>query len=66
MFFVVVVDPQRDWTPHRLEMCLWAMAVAGQLQLPVLKDVDMKASGAAKKTSDADSSDRPMKKLKTK
>lgn len=33
------VDPQRDWTPHRLELCLWALTVATQLQPPLLGDV---------------------------
>lgn len=65
-FFLAVVDPQRDWTPHRLEMCLWAMTVARQLQLPALQEVDVKAGGAAKKSADADASHRPIKKLKTK
>lgn len=64
--FLAVVDPQRDWTPHRLEMCLWAMAVARQQQLPLLKGVHVKAGGAAEKSSDADASHRPIKKLKTK
>ncbi|XP_076616184.1 uncharacterized protein LOC143339067 [Chaetodon auriga] len=57
--------PQRDWTPHRLELCLWAMTTAEQQQLPLLKDVDVKASGAAEKRPDADAEQRPAKKLKT-
>ncbi|CAB1451354.1 unnamed protein product [Pleuronectes platessa] len=61
------VDPQRDWTPHRLELCLWAMRVATQLQLPLIKEVDVKGGGAtAAKGSDSDSDHRPKKKLKTK
>ncbi|XP_013863630.1 uncharacterized protein zgc:112496 isoform X2 [Austrofundulus limnaeus] len=27
------VDPQQDWTPHRVELCLWAMTTAGRQQL---------------------------------
>ncbi|XP_053269898.1 uncharacterized protein zgc:112496 [Pleuronectes platessa] len=61
------VDPQRDWTPHRLELCLWAMRVATQLQLPLIKEVDVKGGGAtAAKGSDSDTDHRPKKKLKTK
>lgn len=60
------VDPQQDWTPHRLELCLWAMTVARQQQLPLLKDMDVKAGSAAEKSSDHDASHRPIKKLKTK
>lgn len=59
------VDPQQDWTPHRLELCLWAFATAKQQQLPLLKDVDVKASSVAEKCSDADADQRPAKKLKT-
>lgn len=50
------VDPQQDWTPHRVELCLWAMTIAEQLQLQLLKDVDVK---------DSDADQRPAKKLKT-
>ncbi|XP_027893059.1 uncharacterized protein LOC114156738 isoform X1 [Xiphophorus couchianus] len=51
------VDPQQDWTPHRLELCLWATAT--KLQLPVLEDL----KGGDTQTSDCDQ--RPTKKLKT-
>uniref|UniRef100_A0A3Q2NPV4 Zgc:112496 n=1 Tax=Fundulus heteroclitus TaxID=8078 RepID=A0A3Q2NPV4_FUNHE len=47
------VDPQQDWTPHRLEMCLWAMTTATKQQLPLLKDLDLK-----------DGDQRPAKRLK--
>ncbi|XP_074519488.1 uncharacterized protein LOC141785211 [Halichoeres trimaculatus] len=50
------VDPLQDWTPHRVELCLWAMTIAEQLQLQLLKDVDVK---------DGDADQRPAKKLKT-
>ncbi|XP_014822963.1 PREDICTED: uncharacterized protein LOC106903573 isoform X2 [Poecilia mexicana] len=53
------VDPQQDWTPHRLEMCLWATATATKLQLPVLEDL----KGGDTQSSDCDQ--RPAKKLKT-
>lgn len=42
------------------------MTVARQQQLPLLKDVDVTAGGAAEKSSDADANHRPIKKLKTK
>lgn len=29
---LVSADGQRDWTPHRVEQCLWAWAVANQIQ----------------------------------
>ncbi|XP_061561387.1 uncharacterized protein zgc:112496 [Phycodurus eques] len=35
-------DPQPDWTPQRLERCLWALTVAKQQQLPILEDLDVK------------------------
>ncbi|XP_054616437.1 uncharacterized protein zgc:112496 isoform X2 [Dunckerocampus dactyliophorus] len=55
-------DPQQDWTPQRLERCLWALTVAKQQQLPLLKDVDMKGGTVVEDLTDAD--DRPSKKLK--
>ncbi|XP_056286292.1 uncharacterized protein zgc:112496 isoform X2 [Pseudoliparis swirei] len=49
-------DPQQDWTPHRLELCLWASA--NQQQLPPKEvDVKEKRSGATEQ--------RPTKKLRT-
>ncbi|KAG7507728.1 hypothetical protein JOB18_042707 [Solea senegalensis] len=54
------VDPQQDWTPHRLELCLWAMTIAAQQQLPFVKDVDVKERGA-----DSDTDQRPTKRIKT-
>lgn len=58
------VDPRQDWTPHRLELCLWAWAVATQQQLPLLTEVDVKGSSVVEKCSDEDQ--RPTKKLRTK
>ncbi|XP_037547576.1 uncharacterized protein zgc:112496 [Nematolebias whitei] len=57
------VDPQQDWTPHRLELCLWAMTTASQQQLQLLQDVEVK--GSTKETSDPDTEQRPAKKLRT-
>ncbi|KAM9426139.1 uncharacterized protein KZ484_016642 [Pholidichthys leucotaenia] len=51
------VDPLQDWTPHRLELCLWVMTSATQQQqLQLLQDINVKCS---------DSDQRPTKKLKT-
>ncbi|XP_071782845.1 uncharacterized protein LOC139932832 [Centroberyx gerrardi] len=60
------VDPQQDWTPHRVELCLWAWAVANQLQLPLLKDVVVKGSSVSDNNSDSDTDQRPTKKLRAK
>ncbi|XP_062330840.1 uncharacterized protein zgc:112496 [Osmerus eperlanus] len=57
-------DSQSDWTPHRVELCLWAWAVANQLQLPLVRDFNLKAS--LNDTSDSDTDHRPTKKQKTK
>ncbi|KAJ8399820.1 hypothetical protein AAFF_G00405500 [Aldrovandia affinis] len=32
------VDNEQDWTPHKVELCLWAWAVASQLQPSLLQD----------------------------
>ncbi|XP_077406363.1 uncharacterized protein LOC144038092 [Vanacampus margaritifer] len=56
-------DPQPDWTPQRLERCLWALAVAKQQQLRLLEDLDAKGGGVAGERVDADH--RATKKLKT-
>lgn len=48
-------DPQRDWTPHRLELCLWAVATDTQQQHRLLQDVDV----------DPGAQQRPSKRLKT-
>ncbi|XP_057682909.1 uncharacterized protein zgc:112496 isoform X2 [Corythoichthys intestinalis] len=53
-------DPQPDWTPQRLERCLWALTVAKQQQLPLLGGV----VGVAEKRSVAEDH-RTSKKLKT-
>lgn len=58
------VDALRDWTPHRVELCLWAWAVANQLQLPLLKEVNLK--DGLSDSSDSDNDKRPTKKQKTK
>ncbi|XP_030610140.1 uncharacterized protein LOC115797783 [Archocentrus centrarchus] len=59
------VDPMQDWTPHRLELCLWAMSIATQQQLQLLKDIDVKGSVVGEECSDSKADQRPRKKLKT-
>ncbi|XP_031595217.1 uncharacterized protein zgc:112496 [Oreochromis aureus] len=59
------VDPLQDWTPHRLELCLWVMSIATQLQLQLLKDIDVRGSAVGKKCSDSEADQRPTKKLKS-
>ena len=53
-------DPERDWTPHRAERCLWAWAVAGRLQLPLLEE---QGGGGEGRSPEAD--ERPTKKRRT-
>ncbi|KAM9715961.1 uncharacterized protein ACNS7B_022107 isoform 2-T2 [Menidia menidia] len=59
------VDAQQDWTPQRLELCLWAMATDTKQQLQLLNVVSLKGGNKAEKTSDLDKEKRPAKKLKT-
>ncbi|XP_072228941.1 uncharacterized protein [Leuresthes tenuis] len=59
------VDPQQDWTPHRLELCLWAMTTDAKQQLQFLNDVCAKGSNKQEKTSAPESDHRAAKKLKT-
>ncbi|XP_019749353.1 uncharacterized protein LOC109530206 [Hippocampus comes] len=56
-------DPQPDWTPQRLERCLWALTVAKQQRLPLLQDLDVKGGSVAEESVDSDH--RATKKLKT-
>ncbi|TNN03992.1 hypothetical protein fugu_001021 [Takifugu bimaculatus] len=58
------VDPQQDWTPHRLELCLWATAGIKQQQLPLLQNG--KAGSSLERCSEADTGQTPAKKSKMK
>ncbi|KAM4624206.1 uncharacterized protein ACJ7VT_005104 [Polymixia lowei] len=60
------VDSQQDWTPHRVELCLWAWAVANQLHLPLLKEVHVEGSSMRDECPDPDTQEKPTKKLRTK
>ncbi|XP_007256878.3 uncharacterized protein zgc:112496 [Astyanax mexicanus] len=33
------VDSKQDWTPHKVELCLWAWAVAKQIQPSLLEEI---------------------------
>lgn len=55
------VNDQQDWTPQRLEQCLWALRIATKQQLPFLKDISI----SNKRSADPDD-DKPPKKLKGK
>lgn len=59
-------DSQHDWTPHKVELCLWAWAVANQMQLPLLKDIEVEGSKLCKEGSDSETGRRPAKKQRTK
>lgn len=54
------VDSQQDWTPQRLEQCLWALSIATKQQLPFLQDISV----SNKRSSESD--EKPQKKLKGK
>uniref|UniRef100_A0A8C7XQ96 Zgc:112496 n=1 Tax=Oryzias sinensis TaxID=183150 RepID=A0A8C7XQ96_9TELE len=57
-------DPQQDWTPHRVELCLWAMTTATKQQFRLFEELNMKNVNTHEKTSDIDS-EHIAKKLKT-
>lgn len=54
------VDDRQDWTPQRLEQCLWALSIATKQKLLFLQDISI-----SKKRS-ADSDENPQKKFKGK
>ncbi|XP_072536264.1 uncharacterized protein [Salminus brasiliensis] len=39
-------DSNQDWTPHKVELCLWAWAVANQIQPSLLEEFPQKNSEA--------------------
>uniref|UniRef100_A0A8C6UFA6 Zgc:112496 n=1 Tax=Neogobius melanostomus TaxID=47308 RepID=A0A8C6UFA6_9GOBI len=68
------VDCLQDWTPQRLEQCLWALSIATKQQLSFLQDIsvskkrspesDEKSSESDEKSSESD--EKPHKRLKGK
>uniref|UniRef100_A0A8C7LHJ6 Zgc:112496 n=1 Tax=Oncorhynchus kisutch TaxID=8019 RepID=A0A8C7LHJ6_ONCKI len=59
-----LMNSDQEWTPHRVELCLWPWAVANQLQLPLMKDVNLESSLSNK--TDPETNDRPAKRQRTK
>lgn len=62
-------DDQQDWTPHRVELCLWAWTVANQIQPSILKEFDL-ADVTGKETNQKSekrkaNDDKPSKRQKT-
>ncbi|ROI16435.1 hypothetical protein DPX16_4469 [Anabarilius grahami] len=63
------VDGQQDWTPHRVEQCLWAWAVANQIQPSLIQEFNLmdgthtvtNQKPEKRKTAD----EKPSKRLKT-
>uniref|UniRef100_A0A452H6D7 Uncharacterized protein n=2 Tax=Gopherus agassizii TaxID=38772 RepID=A0A452H6D7_9SAUR len=55
------VDTEKAWTPHRVEMCLWAWVVAQKLCPSLLQTL---SSGGEKADDEADEDVRPTKKCK--
>lgn len=55
------VDTEKAWTPHRVEMCLWAWAVAQKLCPSLLQTL---SAGGEKADDEADEDVRPTKKWK--
>ncbi|XP_033023870.1 uncharacterized protein LOC117057159 isoform X2 [Lacerta agilis] len=53
-------DAEQAWTPHRVEMCLWAWAIGSKLQLPSLQVL----GGEEAKAGDGAGAGRPKKKRK--
>ncbi|XP_053220735.1 uncharacterized protein LOC128401561 isoform X2 [Podarcis raffonei] len=53
-------DAEQAWTPHRVEMCLWAWAVGSKMQLPSLRAL----GGEGAKAGDGAEAGRPKKKRK--
>ncbi|XP_007055905.2 uncharacterized protein LOC102947292 [Chelonia mydas] len=56
------VDTEKVWTPHRVEMCLWAWAMAQKLCPSLLQTLSL---GGEKAADEADEDVRPTKKRKT-
>ncbi|XP_074866350.1 uncharacterized protein LOC142021459 [Carettochelys insculpta] len=56
-------DTEKTWTPHRVEMCLWAWATAQKLCPSLLRTLSF---GGEKAADEVDEDVRPTKKWKTK
>ncbi|MCJ8728374.1 hypothetical protein PDJAM_G00003850 [Pangasius djambal] len=61
-------DSQRDWTPHKVELCLWACAIANQLQPSLLEEFPLSYSANSEtkeKTKEKEIREQPSKRRKT-
>lgn len=62
-------DDQKDWTPHRVELCLWVWTVANQIQPSLLQEFSL-INVADKETNEKPgkrkrSDEKPSKRIKT-
>ncbi|XP_078096944.1 uncharacterized protein LOC144510847 [Mustelus asterias] len=56
-------DLVKDWTPHKIELCLWTWAVAQRIKPSLLKDIVLRQSKTMDK--EKDTRPRPVKRQKT-
>ncbi|KAI5624169.1 hypothetical protein C0J50_16282 [Silurus asotus] len=56
-------DSQQDWTPHKVELCLWACAVANQIQPSLLEAFPLSYNTEAQ---EEETGGAPSKRRKTK
>ncbi|XP_056306657.1 uncharacterized protein zgc:112496 [Danio aesculapii] len=59
------VDAQQDWTPHRVEQCLWTWAVANQIQPSLLQEISLKDATNQKPEKRKSADEKPSKRKKT-
>lgn len=60
------VDSQQDWTPHRVELCLWTWAVANKLQPSLLEEFsDLMHQNSQEPVKRSAATDRAAKKQRT-
>ncbi|XP_060777144.1 uncharacterized protein zgc:112496 isoform X2 [Neoarius graeffei] len=57
-------DKQNDWTPHKVELCLWAYAVASQIQ-PSLLEAFPPSYSTNRENKKEETEERPSKRHKT-
>ncbi|KAI4898070.1 hypothetical protein NFI96_018067, partial [Prochilodus magdalenae] len=61
-------DSEQDWTPHKVELCLWAWAVASQIQPSLLEEFPL--NDATQETKEKpwkrkETDEQPLKRQKT-
>ncbi|KAK3571795.1 hypothetical protein QTP86_018690 [Hemibagrus guttatus] len=57
-------DSQQDWTPHKVELCLWAWEIASQIQPSLLEGFSMSDS-TNRETKEEETRAQPSKRRKT-